>query len=451
MAKKVVVVGLGKTGLSCVRWLRAQGAEVAVMDTRTTPPALRQLQMELPDTAVLLGGFDVSLLAAADEIVVSPGIPLDRPELRTAADSGIPIIGDIELFARTATAPVIAITGSNGKSTVTTLVGQMMRHAGLDAAVGGNLGIPVLDLMRADADWYVLELSSFQLETTTGLAARAATVLNLSPDHLDRYPSMAAYGAAKARIFTHAERALVNRDDPIASALAAEVNDQVGFSLGEPASEADFGLLTHNQEVWLAQGQRRLMPATDVRMPGRHNLANALAALALANMAGASPETGCELLRNFPGLPHRSELVRDRRGVRWINDSKGTNPGATMAALAGIVNDTGDPDGVAGMAVLIAGGDSKGADFFALSRVAQRYARAVVLIGRDAALIEQALRDVVPLFRAADMDEAVQMADRLAQPGDSVLLSPACASFDMFEDYQHRGRAFAAAVAGLAP
>lgn len=451
-SKRVAVVGLGKTGLSCARWLHAQGAEVAVLDSRTIPPALAQLQSELPDVAVLVGGFDASVLAAVDEIIVSPGISVDTPALQAAAAKGTPILGDVELFARAANAPVIAITGSNGKSTVTTLVGQMLRHSGLDAAVGGNLGIPVLDLLRADADWYVLELSSFQLETTNRLPARAATVLNLSADHLDRYPSLAAYGAAKARIFDHAERAVVNRDDPNAMALAAKIGDQVGFSLREPAHDVDYGLLSENQHIWLARGRKPLMPSAEVLMPGRHNLANALAALALAETAGVGPETGCEVLRKFPGLPHRSELVCERRGVRWVDDSKGTNPGATIAALAGIVNDArrGAP-GAEAQAVLIAGGEGKGADFSTLAPVVRRCARAVVLIGRDAMLLEQALKDAAPLHRATSMDEAVRLADRLAQPGDSVLLSPACASFDMFEDYQHRGRAFAAAVAGLTP
>lgn len=448
--RKIAVVGLGKTGLSCARWLHAQGAEVAVLDSRTTPPALAQLQSELPDVAVIVGGFDLTVLAAADEIVVSPGVPLDTPALQAAADQGIPILGDVELFAQAAKAPIIAITGSNGKSTVTTLAGQMLRHAGLDAAVGGNLGIPVLDLLRDDAAWYVVELSSFQLETVTSLRAHIATVLNLSGDHLDRYPSLAAYGAAKARIFAHAERALVNRDDPVALALADGVSSQVGFSLGEPMQEVDYGLRHVGQQLWLARGHTPLMPAREVLMPGRHNLANALAALALAETAGVSSETGCEVLREFPGLPHRSELVSERRGVRWINDSKGTNPGATIAALAGIVDDAGSgSSSIQGRAVLIAGGDGKGADFSSLAPVVSRCARAVILIGRDAPLLEQVLRDCAPLHRAASMEEAVRLADRLALPGDSVLLSPACASFDMFSDYQHRGRAFAAAVAEL--
>jgi UDP-N-acetylmuramoylalanine--D-glutamate ligase len=448
--RKIVVVGLGSTGLSCARWLHAQGAEVAVVDSRTHPPALAQLQAELPDVAVLLGRFDDRLLTSADEILVSPGVAISTPELQQAAARGIPVLGDIELFARTATKPTIAITGSNGKSTVTTLVGRMLRQGGIDAAVGGNLGVPALDLLGSDADWFVLELSSFQLETTSSLKLRAATVLNLSPDHLDRYPSLDAYAAAKGRIFAHTERAVVNRDDPVAAALAAGVAKTIGFSLSVPTSAHDYGLTQHDGESWIARGEQRLMRACEVRMPGRHNLANALAALALAESAGIAPETGCAVLRDFGGLPHRSELVAERRGVRWINDSKGTNPGATAAALAGIAPAGSTAQGPA-RAVLIAGGDGKGADFASLAPVVRAHARAVVLIGRDAPLLERALAGSAPLHHAKSMDQAVRTAAELARPGDAVLLSPACASFDMFDDYQHRGRVFAAAVAGLEP
>ena len=446
--RKIVVVGLGKTGLSCARWLHARGDDVAVMDSRTTPPALAQLQTELPDIAVLLGGFDPAPLAAADEIVVSPGVPLSTPTLQAAAARSVPIIGDVELFARVTDKPTIAITGSNGKSTVTTLVGQMLRKAGINAAVGGNLGVPVLDLLRADADWYVLELSSFQLETTHSLRLRAATVLNLSPDHLDRYPDLQAYGAAKARIYVHAALAIVNRDDPAAADLAANDIDQIGFSLSPPAGAGDFGLVSHDQQIWIARGEQLLMRAGEVLAPGRHNLANALAALALSAAAGVDPASACEVLRNFPGLPHRSELIADRKGVRWINDSKGTNPGATAAALAGIVGPRDGDTGV-GRAVLIAGGDAKGAEFSSLAPVVRDCARAVVLIGRDAPLLERALSGTATVKQAGNMEQAVELAADLAEPGDAVLLSPACASFDMFEDYQQRGRAFVRAVKGL--
>ncbi|TVQ86118.1 MAG: UDP-N-acetylmuramoyl-L-alanine--D-glutamate ligase [Chromatiaceae bacterium] len=439
---KVVIAGLGKTGLSCARYLRAQGCTLAIVDTRAQPPLLAQARAELPDVALLPGGLDPAVLTAAEAVVVSPGLPLAHPALQAAARAGIPLLGDVELFARAATAPVIAITGSNGKSTVTTLLGLMARAAGLRVAVGGNLGEPVLDLLDPTAALYVVELSSFQLETTHSLRTRAATVLNLSPDHLDRYPDLATYAAAKARIFSHCETAIVNRDDPAAAALAAEVATQIGFTLGAPASERDYGIEVQAGERWVCRGRQALLPVAAVRLPGTHNLANALAALALAETCALPVPLLQDVLASFPGLPHRSQLVAEHAGVRWINDSKGTNPGATIAALTGLV-----PDPARGRAVLIAGGDGKGADFSDLAAPVRDRARAVVLIGRDAPRLEQVLAGLVPLARAADMEDAVQAAARLAQPGDCVVLSPACASFDMFNDYQHRGLAFAAAVA----
>ena len=447
--RKVVVVGLGQTGLSCVRWLHAQGAMVAVADTRENPPGLVALREAFSDVAVVLGALDAATLCAADEIVLSPGMPLATPALQEALARGLPVRGDADLFGRAAAAPVIAITGSNGKSTVTTLVGRMAREAGLDAAAGGNLGTPMLDLLRPDAALYVLELSSFQLEATHHLPARAATVLNLSADHLDRYRSFTDYAAAKARIYRQAECAVINHDDHRAAALADGVAERIGFSLGAPADERDYGILELGSERWLARGAEPLMPAAEVRLAGRHNLANALAALALAEVAGVAPAAACEVLAHFTALAHRSEVVAERRGVRWIDDSKGTNPGATVAALTGLVPEAG---ATSTRAVLIAGGDGKGADFSALADAVRGRARAVILIGRDAARIERALRHTgVPLLPAADMEIAVRTAAATAEPGDCVLLSPACASFDMFDDYRHRGRVFAEAVTRLTP
>jgi UDP-N-acetylmuramoylalanine--D-glutamate ligase len=438
---KTLVVGLGKTGLSCARHLRRQGRAVAVMDSRETPPGLMQARDELPDVALLLGGFDAAAMEAADEIVVSPGVALAEPAIRRAAAAGIPVVGDVELFARAAQAPVIAITGSNGKSTVTTLVGLIARHAGRRAAVGGNLGDPVLDLLDEDVELYVLELSSFQLETTSSLRARVATVLNLSADHLDRYPDLASYAAAKARIFAHADIAVVNRDDAAAAALAAGMPVQIGFTLAKPAGD-DYGILEQDGVRWIARGKQPLLPVTDVRLPGTHNLANCLAALALAEAAGLPLASAREVFASFGGLPHRSELVHEHAGVRWINDSKGTNPGATVAALTGLV-----PDPAAGKAVLIAGGDGKGADFGMLADVVRERVRGLVLIGRDAPRLEQVLAGLAPIEHAGDMEEAVRAAAGLAWRGDCVVLSPACASFDMFDNYEHRGRVFTEAVA----
>jgi UDP-N-acetylmuramoylalanine--D-glutamate ligase len=468
---RTLIVGLGKTGLSCARYLRARGAMVAVADSRANPPGLEPLRQELPDLAVFTGGFRPEVFARADRLVVSPGVPVSEPLIQAALDRGVPVLGDIELFALALlawsgaaaplpacaptecvpsdTAPaspacppsVVAITGSNGKSTVTSLVGAMARGAGVSVAVGGNLGDPALDLLDPAVALYVLELSSFQLETTASLRPLAATVLNLSPDHMDRYPDFAAYVAAKARIYRTAEVAVVNRDDPAAAAIPHSALREIGFSLEAPRRAGDFGVLPRSDGAWLAQGDRPLLPAADLAIAGRHNLANALAALALGSACGLPEGAMLDSLRRFRGLPHRSVLVGSRDGVRWYDDSKGTNPGATVAALEGLVQ-PGSPTRV----VLIAGGDGKGADFGPLGPAVERSARAVVLFGRDAPQIEAVLTGAVPVLHAADMADAVRLAAGAAQPGDCVLLSPACASFDMFDNYEHRGRVFTQAV-----
>ncbi|RKT43471.1 UDP-N-acetylmuramoyl-L-alanine--D-glutamate ligase [Thiocapsa rosea] len=440
---KTLVVGLGKTGLSCARYLRSQGIATAVTDSRENPPGLQQLRDEMPEVAVFVGGFAPEAFSAAARLVVSPGVPVSDPLIRDASARGVEVVGDVELFARAAQAPICAITGSNGKSTVTTLVGQMAAAAGQRVCVGGNLGEPALDLLDASTQRYVLELSSFQLETTFSLHADVAVVLNVSADHMDRYPDLDAYAQTKGRIYRGARVAVVNRDDPIVVAMPRDAALKIGFTLGEP-TDSDFGLRIHDGARWLCRGTQPLMPASEVRIAGLHNLANALAALALASGCGLPMEQSCAVLRRFSGLPHRSELVAERDGVLWYDDSKGTNPGATVAALEGLI-----PPGSTGRAVLIAGGEGKGADFSPLRSAVKRTTRAVVLIGRDAGLIAQALDGEVPLLEAANMQDAVARAAEIARPGDTVLLSPACASFDMFESYEHRGRVFAEAVRGL--
>ncbi len=443
LGPNTLVVGLGKTGLSCARYLRAQGVRVAVTDSRASPPGLAELRRELPEVAVFLGGFAPEVFAATEQLVMSPGVPLATPIVQAAIARGVPAIGDVELFARAARAPICAITGSNGKSTVTTLVGLMARLAGVRAAVGGNLGEPALDLLDDSAGLYVVELSSFQLETTPGLVARAATVLNVSADHMDRYPDLAAYSAAKARVYDRAIVAVVNRDDPLVCAMARAPEREIGFTLDEPAA-GDYGLRDLEGATWLCRGPDPLIPAHEVLIRGRHNLANALAALALGDACDLPLASCLAALRTFPGLDHRSQLVGERQGLCWYDDSKGTNPGATVAALNGLI-----PIGSTARAVLIAGGDGKGADFSPLAPVAERAARAVILIGRDGPRIEAVLRGRVPLIYAEDMDDAVRRAAELGQPGDCVLLSPACASFDMYDNYEHRGRVFAEAVRRL--
>ncbi len=442
---RTLIVGLGKTGLSCARHLHALGERIAITDSREMPPCLEPLRDELPDVALLLGGLQASAFAAADRIVLSPGVPVSTPPVRAAIDNGVPVLGDIDLFVDAARAPIVAITGSNGKSTVTSLLGLMAKAAGVRVGVGGNLGEPVLDLLDDDAELYIIELSSFQLETTHRLPARAATVLNLSPDHLDRYPDLAAYAAAKARVYAEAEVAVINRDDPGAAALADTHVRRIGFGLDTPAGADDIGLGPGpDARIHVYRGGDALLPVDEIALSGRHNLANALAALALGTACDLPVAAMCDALRTFRGLPHRAALVAEAGGVRFIDDSKGTNPGATVAALAGLI-----PDPAQGKAVLIAGGDGKGADFAPLGPALARAARGVVLIGRDAPAIAAVIGDAVPVLHAADMVQAVTLAVETARAGDTVLLSPACASFDMFTDYRERGRVFAEAVANI--
>jgi UDP-N-acetylmuramoylalanine--D-glutamate ligase len=437
--KRALVVGLGLTGLSCVRHLRARGYTVRVLDTRPEPPMLARLRAQWPQAEVHAGGWRADWLEDPGLLVVSPGVSLKTPALAQALARGTTAIGDIELFARAARAPVLAVTGTNGKSTVTALAGQMCRAAGLKTAVGGNIGTPALDLLEeAPApDCYVLELSSFQLETTYSLEPAAAVVLNLTPDHMDRYASLEEYAAAKARIFHGEGRMVLNADDPIVCAMARPGREIAYFGLRPPRRACDYGIVEHAGARWLARGSTRLMPAAEVPLEGRHNLANVLAAMALTEALGVGAEAQCAAVREFRALAHRAECVAEHRGVRYIDDSKGTNVGATVAALSGMDVPV----------VLIAGGDGKGQDFSALAPAVASRARAVVLIGRDAELIAAALAPTgVPLHRAEDMHAAVRLAARLAQPGDAVLLSPACASFDMFRDYVHRAEVFRQAV-----
>ena len=437
--QRVLIVGLGRTGLSVARFLAARGVELAVTDSRVEPPALAELKEELPDVAVFVGGFDQGAFERADCVVISPGVSLREPAVAAAIHQGVPVIGDIELFARHAQAPVVAITGSNGKSTVTALLGEMARAAGLDVRIGGNFGTPALDLLQGPAPaLYILELSSFQLETTRSLDARSAVVLNVSEDHMDRYGDLAEYTAAKAHVYDGTGVMVVNADDPRVAALARPGREIVRFGLSAPEA-GNFGLRSEQGREWLCHGTERLLGADALRLRGRHNLANALAALALADAAGIPRAAQTEGLQRFSGLPHRMQWVAERDGVVWFNDSKATNVGAALAAIAGAPGER---------LVLIAGGEGKGQDFRPLRQAISERGRAAVLIGRDASHIESALQGIVPVAHAADMMQAVALASGLAEPGDSVLLAPACASFDMFRGFEHRGEAFVSAVNG---
>ena len=440
-----VIAGLGRTGLSCARYLRARGWRLSVTDTRPEPPqlaALRALDAQIP---VRLGALDARLLDDALCVVVSPGVSLEQPFFTEARRRGLEIVGDIELFARAVDAPVVGITGTNGKSTVTTLIGRMAARAGVNVRVGGNLGEPALDLLAPAAraaqppGLYVLELSSFQLETTRSLDLKAAAVLNVSPDHLDRYSSLEAYALAKARIFERCDTAVVNLDDPLVARMPLAAQRVLGFSLhGAPA--ADYTLQDRGGP-WLARRAQPLLPMTALKVQGLHNAANALAALALGEALEVPLPAMLAELTEFPGLAHRAQWVGEAAGVRYVDDSKGTNVGATLAAVSGM----------AGPLVLIAGGEGKNQDFTPLAQAFRGKVRHAVLIGRDAGRLAAALRGVCPTEPGGTMQEAVRAAARAARPGDTVLLSPACASLDMFRDYAHRGEEFARAVRELGP
>ncbi|HVE43666.1 MAG TPA: UDP-N-acetylmuramoyl-L-alanine--D-glutamate ligase [Gammaproteobacteria bacterium] len=427
-----VVVGLGVTGLSCVRYLKAKGYTVAVTDTRAEPPQLALLQRDFPDVLVSLGALDPILLSQASRIIVSPGLPLSDPLIATQLQHGKPVLGDIELFAQNVQAPVIAITGTNAKSTVTTLVGEMAKAAGYDVRVGGNLGVPILDLLSEEGSPFVLELSSFQLETTYSLKPRVATVLNVTPDHMDRYATFEDYQKAKHRIYEHADIVVCNKDDPLTETTSSQ---KFYFSVQGTGSRT-FGLIKKNGTMYLGYEDRALLPTQALPIIGKHYQANALAALAIGYAYGLSFESMLEVLREFKGLKHRCQFVREKEAVRWYNDSKGTNVGATEAAMMGLGSE------ISGKLILILGGVGKGADFSALVPLLKQYARHVVLIGETTTLFSHLLADQIDFSCANSMDEAVVLAQHAAQPGDSVLLSPACASFDMFKNFEHRGDVF---------
>jgi UDP-N-acetylmuramoylalanine--D-glutamate ligase len=450
--RKVLVLGLGDTGLSMARWVARKGADLRVADTRAAPPRMDELRRALPGVRVDCGPFRWDGFSGADLIAISPGIPLQEPNVQRALAAGTDVIGDIELFARAvagARARVIAVTGTNGKSTVTALAGAMAKAAGADCEVAGNIGPAVLDAMmrREDsgttASLWVVELSSFQLETTRSLAADAAAVLNISEDHLDRYRGIDDYAGAKSRVFSGGGVQVLNRDDMRSLSMALPGRRTVTFGLGPPPGAGDWGLLERGGELWLAQGASALLPVGALQIAGLHNAANAQAALALCRALDLPLEPLLAALRDFKGLPHRVELVGKALGVRWYDDSKGTNVGSTVAALSGLAR----PDS---KVVLIAGGDGKGQDFSPLKEVLTNAARAVVLIGRDALRIEAAVSGAgVTVLRATGLEQAVGFAAAAARPGDAVLLSPACASFDMFRDYKHRGEVFRRAVEGI--
>ncbi|MDD1610345.1 MAG: UDP-N-acetylmuramoyl-L-alanine--D-glutamate ligase [Methylococcaceae bacterium] len=433
---KVLVVGLGITGISVAHFLQKLDFSFAIIDSRNKPPLIDEFCLHNPDVPVFTGGFDGAAFAVATHLIVSPGVSLHEKSIIKALANGAKIVSDIDLFACAVTMPIIAITGSNGKSTVTTMLGDMAKAAGKHVAIGGNLGTPALDLLEQNAELYVLELSSFQLERTSVLNAAAATVLNVSADHLDRHADIAEYAQEKQRVYQGDGVMVINADDALVNAMQDAGRKTLSFSIKH---EVDFYLAYQGEIEYLMYQQSPLMPLHELPLEGRHNAANALAALALGVAVGLDAIAMCSALKTFKGLDHRMQRVAQLHGITWVNDSKATNIGACVAALEGYERKI----------ILIAGGDAKGADMAELTPVVKEKAKSVVLMGKDADLIEQALAGCVPVHRAENMVQAVQIAASLASRGDSVLLSPACASLDQYKNYQDRGNQFAEAVLAL--
>lgn len=439
-----VVVGLGKTGLSVVRYLRAQGYPVGVVDSREEPPGMDVLRNEYPEVVSHLGGFDSQLLRKASELIISPGVPLREVSIAKQLQQGTPFAGDIELFARATHKPVVAITGSNGKSTVTSLMGALAKQAGLRVKVGGNIGVPALELLDdANTDLYVLELSSFQLETTFSLQTLSAVNLNISADHLDRYDSIDDYVQAKLKIYEDCQNPIINLDDARSFGGFFSKNRPVGFTLKTPSRACDFGLRKEGPQTFLVHGDETLLPTQSVLLKGQHQYANILAALAMGESINLPMPDMLTALTQFAGLPHRCQWVASVRGVDWYNDSKATNVGSALAAIEGI-----GPE-IEGKIILLAGGLGKNADFTQMHESVAKYVRQILLFGRDKHVIAQALEGAAPITLIEDLPSAVELANDSAEAGDVVILAPACASYDMFRDFEHRGDVFMELVRGV--
>ena len=437
-AKAYLIIGLGKTGLSCARFLLEQGHDVAMMDTRKTPPYIDIVQNELPEVSLTKDGLDLKLMLKSDFIVLSPGVDPRLREIRAAREHNIKIIGDIELFIRSINEPVIAITGSNGKSTVTTMLAEMAVMAGKKIKVGGNIGIPALSLIAdPKPDFYILELSSFQLETVSSLNAYGSVVLNISPDHLDRYDDIEQYQKTKAKIHIGSGAIIVNRDDKLSPNCSESFQNQTGFTLHKPVDN-DFGVIEESGVIYLARGKEKLVPISEIQVIGEHNIANALAALALGYVMQLPMKAMLEALKEYRGLPHRCQLVAEENGVQWVNDSKATNVGASIAAIKGL--------SYGRDIVLIAGGVAKEQEFTDLTPVFESHLKSLLLIGQDAKKISEVTPKNIPQQTVRNMSDAVNKAKIIAKKGDIVLLSPACASIDMYDNYERRGDAFTNAV-----
>lgn len=441
--RNTAIVGMGATGLSAARFLSSIGKSFVIADSRTEPPRLSEVREQYPDISLMLGPFSEDLLLGFDRVVVSPGVSLKEPALVAARERGVKLIGDVELFLDQAAAPVIVITGSNGKSTVTTLLGKMAEACGLSVGVGGNLGTPMLDLLDNSHQLYIIELSSFQLELVTDTRGAIAGLLNISPDHMDRYAGLQQYHAAKHRIFLGASTVINNRQDPLTNPLLSTTVKQGSFGLNKP-DLGSFGLLEEDGQQWLSYGLERLIMVADVAIKGTHNTANALAALALGHAAGLDMAAMLETLKTYKGLPHRCEHIATINNVMYIDDSKGTNVGATIAALNGF------GDSARANLILIAGGQGKGQDFAQLQKPVTKFVKLAALFGEDAAQIAGALAGSTEVQQFDSLENAVCKAAASAASGDIVLFSPACASFDMFSGFEERGRCFQSAVKAVA-
>jgi UDP-N-acetylmuramoylalanine--D-glutamate ligase len=437
-----VIVGLGKTGLSCAHHLAGQGIEFAITDSREDPPGLTEIKQHFPHAFLSLGRLDTNLCQQAERLIISPGVSLREPAIANAIAKHIPVIGDIELFAQHIQAPVIAITGSNGKSTVTTLVGEMAQQAGLNVCVGGNLGTPALNLISTqEPDLYVLELSSFQLETTFSLKPYAAVLLNLSEDHMDRYDDLKNYLAAKQRVYHRCKYAIINRQENLLWKNLG-LKNLISFGLDAPVQQ-NFGLRNVGDKWYIAQGDTLLLETKALKIKGRHQLVNATAALALGFATGLPMPAMLNALCSFEGLAHRCQWIANYKNVDWYNDSKATNVAAAQASLEGLGAE------VTGKLIVIAGGQGKNANFFPLRNAMQKYVRQLILIGQDASLMEDALKNTTHIEITSSLEKAVALAKAAAQPGDAVILAPACASFDMFKNFEHRGEVFITAVKNI--
>ena len=437
--RKDLVFGLGATGLSVARYLRRKQQDACFVDSRETPPGLEELGEIQPAADIILGEAPKKVLRGIGRIIVSPGVADDEPLLEAARSKDIAIVSDIELFVAEAAAPLVGVTGSNGKSTVTTLLALMCQASGIRGLAGANLGVPALDLLVEDKpDYYILELSSFQLQRTQNLPLAVAVLLNISPDHLDWHGDEDEYRAAKYRIFGEAEACVFNREDEDARNRVPEAADSMSFGPDAPA-DGEYGILEDDGVPFLARGEQMLLRTDDVALVGAHNRSNALAALAAGQLMGLGLNDMLQVLHEFPGLPHRMQFVARKSGADFINDSKATNVGAAIASV----------NAVDDYVVLVAGGQGKGGDFEHLAKSVHAKLRAAVLIGEDADALERAFAGLCPTHRATDMRDAVRAAAGLAEPGDTVLLAPACASFDQYENYQARGDDFRHAVAEL--